>query len=323
MVFLGEFHVLRTGAAVLWVVNKSRTEGWLLRQLQIQAEDGWICPCEKEERAHYDVWAAFLICKVLVVYYECTEDSRIEEVVYRVLKQMMEHICANTMFGWASARWYECLIPLCWLYESRPEQWMIDLAYVLEGSGFDYGKLFKNLSFARPSVDKYWTFFNHCVNLAMALKARGEMSRITGEDPDEAAQFMFEQLTEKHGTAYWLFTGDECLAGISPVQGTELCCVVEAMYSFEELLSVGGNPCWGDLPERLAYNALPATMSPDMWPHQYDQLANQIACTILPEEKIHFHPITESHICLVWNRILDAARQISVRDGRNLHFPQS
>ena len=28
--------------------------------------------------------------------------------------------------------------------------------------------------------------------------------------------------------------------------------------------------------ERIAYNALPATISPDMWAHQYDQQVNQV-----------------------------------------------
>lgn len=268
---------------------KRRAQKYIDGILQGQAADGWICPCEMEERGHYDVWAAFLICKVLVVYYECSGDERIEEVVYRTLKQLFGHICGNTLFGWGAARWFECLIPLFWLYERRPEPWMMDFAYVLEGTGFDYEKLYKNLAFERPDKKRYWTFLNHVVNVAMALKSRSEMSRITGEDPDEFALFLYEELMEKHGMANWHFTGDECLAGRSPIQGTELCGVVEAMYSYEELLSISGNPYWGDLLERLAYNALPAAISPDMWTHQYDQLTNQVECTQIPEEAVPFN----------------------------------
>ena len=32
--------------------------------------------------------------------------------------------------------------------------------------------------------------------------------------------------------------------------------------------------------ERIAYNALPAAFTPDMWAHQYDQQANQVLCTV-------------------------------------------
>ena len=95
-------------------------------------------------------------------------------------------------------------------------------------------------------------------------------------------------LTEAHGQPYGIFSGDECLAGRSPIQGTELCAVVETMFSYETLLSITGNTVWGDRAEFLAFNALPATCSPDMWTHQYDQMANQIACRITPREKMHF-----------------------------------
>ena len=64
----------------------------------------------------------------------------------------------------------------------------------------------------------------------------------------------------------------------TPRRGTELCGVVEAMYSEEWLLADSGNPVWGDNLELLAFNALPATISPDMWSHQYDQQTNQVGC---------------------------------------------
>lgn len=47
------------------------------------------------------------------------------------------------------------------------------------------------------------------------------------------------------------------------------------MYSYETLLSVSGGAKWGDRLERLAFNALPATLSEDMWTHQYLQMTNQ------------------------------------------------
>ena len=51
-----------------------------------QEEDGWICPCSKEERPKYDTWAVQLITKVLTVYYECSRDERVPDVVYNILK---------------------------------------------------------------------------------------------------------------------------------------------------------------------------------------------------------------------------------------------
>jgi hypothetical protein len=61
------------------------------------------------------------------------------------------------------------------------------------------------------------------------------------------------------------------------------------MYSYEWLIAVTGEAEWSDRLEIAAYNALPATISPDMWSHQYDQMSNQIQCSMLPQDKVHFN----------------------------------
>ena len=96
---------------------------------------------------------------------------------------------------------------------------------------------------------------------------------------------MIELLDRHHGQVNGMFSGDECLAGRNPLQGTELCAVVEFMYSLEHLFSVFGDAAFGDRLERVAFNALPATFSPDMWCHQYDQQVNQAQVTINPEHQ--------------------------------------
>ena len=108
------------------------------------------------------------------------------------------------------------------------------------------------------------------------------MSRITGEDPEAFAQKAYAWLYENHGMACGHFTGDENLSTTSPIQGSELCSVNEAMFSFENLFQISGNPYWLDLVEKEAFNALPATVSPDMWTHQYVQMTNQVECARTP-----------------------------------------
>ena len=47
----------------------------------------------------------------------------------------------------------------------------------------------------------------------------------------------------------------------------------------------------------ICYNALPAAFSLDMWSHQYDQLTNQIQCTIFNQEKNPFRTNScEAHL---------------------------
>jgi DUF1680 family protein len=77
-----------------------------------------------------------------------------------------------------------------------------------------------------------------------------------------------------------MFSCDEHLAGPDPSQGSELCSVVEYMFSLEQSLAVAGEPALGDALERLAFNALPGTFTDDMWAHQYNQQPNQVECSV-------------------------------------------
>lgn len=260
-----------------------------------QCEDGWICPCSAEERSSYDLWSGILIAKVLAMYADLSGDSRAEEAVYRFFVNMWEFTRGVTINNWASLRWFETLIPLFWIYERRSEEWMMRLARRLQEQGYDYERLFNPYRDQKP--ERVWTYSTHVVNLAMAIKQGALVSLMEGGDPEALAKTMLENLFKYHGMAVGHFTGDECVMGDSPVQGTELCSVVEAMYSYEHLLAVAGNPMWGDYLERLAYNALPATISADMWTHQYDQQTNQIRCAKLPEDHVVFGTnSSESHL---------------------------
>ena len=265
---------------------KKRAKRYIDGIINGQEKDGWLCPCALEERATYDMWAAILILKVLAMYGDLSNDARVPDVVYNGLKSLDVHIRRHTLFNWGSTRWYETLIPIFWMYGQKEEPWLLELAYRLRAQGTDYTQVFEPYLDQEP--DRYWTFLTHVVNLGMCLKQEALVSRLLGGNPDAFALKAHETLLKHHGMAVQHFTGDECVAGDSPVQGSELCSVVEAMYSFEHLLAVGGNPIWGDKIEHLAYNALPATTSHDMWTHQYDQQTNQVRSERLPKDNVVF-----------------------------------
>jgi hypothetical protein len=282
-----------------WLLDDADLQGRAQRYVDhiiaSQREDGWLCPCADTERGRYDIWAFFLICKVLALYADCSGDKRIETVLSKALRSIARHIEGATLFNWAASRWYEGLISIFWLYERTGEAWLLDLARRLEIQGIDYEKLFTNYMDTVPQ--RKWTYLTHGPNLAMCLKAGALASRIYGGDPNAFAQKAVETLFQYHGTATGHFTADECLAGTSPIQGTELCSITEAMYSYEVLLSVSGHPRWADYLEYLAFNALPASISPDMWTHQYDEMANQAECSYLPKDKVIFATNSrESHL---------------------------
>ncbi len=243
-----------------------------------QQPDGWICPCKKEKRDRYDVWAVFIICKALMVYGQCSGDERARRAVCRAMKNLESHVAGATLFNWGQSRWFEAMLPLQWLYAEQPETWMKELAVTLASQGLSYERVFDCWFDGEPDGHGVWRQQTHIVNLMMALKSEAVFSGLSGQDPNAFASRMYGLMEKHHGTPVGTVQGDECLAGRSPVRGTELCAVVEEMFSCEVLASVTGNAFWLDLLEKLAFNALPATLSADMWTHQYLQQLNQISC---------------------------------------------
>ncbi|MBO5128683.1 MAG: hypothetical protein J6D10_14065, partial [Clostridia bacterium] len=115
-----------------------------------QCEDGWLCPCTVEERPTYDMWALYLIDKVLMLYYDCSGDERVPEVVYKSLKNLKAHIEQYPIFSWAHSRWFECLLPIFQIYDMYKEEWLLDLARLLREQGMKYEEIYADWKYKEP-----------------------------------------------------------------------------------------------------------------------------------------------------------------------------
>ena len=239
--------------------------------LRAQRPDGWICPCADEDRARYDTWAVLLISKVLTVYYDCSKDERVPVALYRLLKNYYTLLESGRirLYNWGKFRYFEGLIAVRFIYARCGEDWLLRLAALLKAQGADYDALTEQW---KTPLNR-WRYETHIVNLAMMLKAEALECALTGAPYTDRAEALYEVLAACNGTPVGLFTGDECLSGLSPIQGTELCAVVEQMYSYEQLYACTGDEKWLERLELAAFNALPAACSDDMWAHQYVQMS--------------------------------------------------
>lgn len=272
----------------------SRAKRYIDAIIAGQQEDGWICPCSKEARATYDTWTVYLVTKVLILYYECSGDERIPGVVYRVLKNYYELLSAGKihLHSWGKARWFEGFIAINFTYRHYPEAWLRELAKILKEQGTDYNTL---TEYWKRPLNK-WTWETHIVNMSLMLKAEAVSHELLGTAYTDEAEKLRTILDEYNGTPVGLFTGDECLSGRSPIQGTELCAAVDMMYSYELLYAHTGDAKWAERLEVVAFNALPATISDDMWTHQYDQMSNQIACQRFPGKSLFRTNDSDAHL---------------------------
>ena len=259
---------------------QQRITGYLDYVIEHQQADGWLGPRVEERPEAADLWSQALALKALVGYHDATADRRIAGCVERALAMLDRRVDRNPLAHWGQYRWFEFLISIWWLYERSGERWLIDLAQRLRAQGFNWQLYFERWPRTGATAKGRWCYDAHVVNNAMALKEGALWWRLTGAAGDRGvAHRMLQALDRHHGMATGVFSGDECLAGTNPSQGTELCAVVEYLYSLEWLVGVLGDPAAADRLESIAFNALPATFSPDMWAHQYDQQVNQIECS--------------------------------------------
>ncbi len=258
---------------------------WIDYILAHQRDDGWLGPVQGTsqgiEYPAYDPWPAFVVLKAMAQHHDATGDGRVLGAMTRFLRCLEGRLAEVPLFLWGHYRWADLVLTVHWLYERTGEPWLLELAATAHAQGYDWRAYFADLPWRERVPADGWDFSAHVVNNAMAIKAPGVWYRQSRDEADRAAvRQAIETLDRYHGQATGVFTGDEHLAGLSPSQGTELCAVVEYLFSLEVLLAALGDPALADRLERIAFNALPATFSPDMWAHQYDQQANQVVCCV-------------------------------------------
>jgi DUF1680 family protein len=158
---------------------------------------------------------------------------------------------------------------------------LLDLARKLRAQGYDWPGQFVDFKWKDKVTMRDCSQLTHVVNNAMALKTAAVWFEISGDRRDHDALYnQFSVLDRYHLLPNGIHSGDEHYAGHNPTQGSELCSVVESMFSLEHIIAVTGDGAFADRLEKIAYNPLPGTFSRDMWAHQYDQQANQVLCTV-------------------------------------------
>ena len=75
---------------------KARAKKYVYAIVDKQQPDGWICPCPTESSRTYDVWALFLIGKVLSVWLEYNDDKKVYAALYKAMKCLYEKMVSIT-----------------------------------------------------------------------------------------------------------------------------------------------------------------------------------------------------------------------------------
>ncbi|KAL5485522.1 hypothetical protein ACEPAI_8164 [Sanghuangporus weigelae] len=267
---------------------QSQTQYFLDFVLDNQDETGWLGPEVFDSSKPRFLWARYpyLFGAMQMVEYNNTLADRVIPAVYKFVtlaNSMMKN--GTGLEDWTRTRWEDFVIALQWLYDSYPngnEDLLIETMQLLKWTGDPWEDVFATENFPTTAVENLRNPFPvltwHGVNMAEGLKALPSTYRFTHNQSDlDRASEGWDALFQYHGRPSGIFAADEYLAGLGAIRGTELCLVVETMFSGSYLFQVSGDLKYADRVERITYNALPATLTGDMWSRQYLQEQNQIA----------------------------------------------
>ncbi|KAJ7480003.1 hypothetical protein B0H11DRAFT_2026128 [Mycena galericulata] len=268
----------------------AKTSAFLSYVISHQDSTGWLGPEVGTTKPRY-LWGRYPFMFGAIQMTE-VNPSLTEEVVTSLYKFVN---LANAMLRsnntgveeWTATRWEDFVITLQWLYDNHPNGTASQalLVYTMERlkwTGVPWEKVFTKQYFPTTAVENLPNPFNlpltwHGVNMAEGLKALPATYRFTHNQSDlDTASEGWDLLFQYHGRPSGIYAADEYLAGLEAIRGTELCLVVETMFSGSYLYQVIGDPKYPDRVERIAYNALPGTLTGNMWSRQYLQQQNQI-----------------------------------------------
>lgn len=269
-----------------------------------QSAAGWLGPDDTKSGDQY--WARFNVLSAFVQHGEGHPEQRpaLTRAALRYVVEAQRRALGGPyqINDWSAARAHDYVLTLHYLIDhfaelqaaggvppGVSEATLYNAAAVAHaqalGNGAVWEAWFASPAFPRAAVTQDFGMLTHGVNVAQAIKTGGVWWR---QQPDSAnASALLAStwarlavLDAFHGSPAGVVQADEHLAGPQPQRGTELCGVVEAMYSFEALGDALGDAAFFDRAERAAFNALPAAATKDGAAHNYLSQANEVVARV-------------------------------------------
>ncbi|MBI3923008.1 MAG: glycoside hydrolase family 127 protein, partial [Armatimonadetes bacterium] len=237
---------------------------WIEATLASQQPDGWFGPIAN--KLSFDLWPNMIMIDILQSFYEATDDPRVLPFMTRYFRWQHDLPLEKLLpESWQKVRGGDNLANIYWLYNHTGEPWLLDLAKKVHERTVDWTGGVAN-----------W----HGVNLCQGFREPAEYYQ-------QARDATFLRATERNYATVMgmygqvpggMFGADEnCRQGYSdPRQAAETCSMVESMLSNEMLLKITGNPMYGDRCEEVAFNSLPAAMTPDLKALHYLTAPNMV-----------------------------------------------
>ncbi len=213
-----------------------------------------------------DLWPNMIMLYPLRTLYEATGDKR-------VIPFMLQYFKWQTTIprdgflpaSWQKYRGGDNLDSIYWLYNRTGQAWLLDLAKQNHERTADW---FGNI----PT----W----HGVNISQGFREPAQYFQQTRDAKFvDATERSYRLVIDEYGQVPGgMFAADENArpGHTGARQAAETCSMAEFLLSDEMLVKITGDPRWADRAEDVAFNSLPAAMTPDLKGLHYLTAANQV-----------------------------------------------
>ena len=258
---------------------KARAQRWVEAALASQRADGDFGPRKN------NWWANMLPLGYLRDWADATGDARVVPFLERYFayqEKMFDTLPLEGESCWACARGGDETEVALWLYAKTGNARHLAFARRLAAMTADWTRYYR----VGGDPGGHGTFRGgyrcHIVNFMQGLKAPALKWRLDGAAEDRRAYAdAFDPngwVMRQCGRPDAMINGMEPLADRSASSGTELCAIAERIVSSHSVLAAFGDATVADDLEDVAYNALAATVTPDMKGIRYYLLLNQPVC---------------------------------------------
>ncbi len=242
------------------------SDGWIDAILQSQRDDGYFGP--ESNRALPDLWPNMPVLWAMRTHYEATGDARVVDFLAKYFRYELALPRAKLLpDSWQKVRGGDNLAIVHWLHDRTGEAWLLELAQALHVRTADW-----------TGGIASWHGVNFCQGFREPLQY---FVQSHDERDREATLRDYDEMMERFGQVPGgMFGADEnARPGCDdPRQAAEACSMVEFMASFELLAAITGDTLWADRCEEVAFDSLPAAVTPDMKALHYLTAPNLVKC---------------------------------------------
>ena len=241
---------------------------WIDAVLASQEADGYFGPRANKTglNGEPDLWPHMVMCNVLQSYYDYSGDGRVLTFLtnyYHWIGTQADSTFSNGR--WPHVRAGDAIETAYWLYNRTGDPRLLEIAKTIHDHMARWD---------RGIIDE------HNVNIAQGFREPA-IYYLQVKEPGlrDQAERNYREIMDTGGQ----FSGGGFAADenrrpgfTDPRQGFETCGIVEFMHSFELLTKITGDPRWADRTEEIAFNSLPAAMTPDLRGLHYLTCPNQV-----------------------------------------------